>query len=328
MKTTKALFGILTMTCGLAVCGYSQTFLTNGLVTYYPFSGNANDASGNNVATSLTGNFGFTTDQGISCVSLNTGFTPPTLPQPLGMVSVTRPASLNPTADITIATWININRIMSGAFPSGTSQGQWTHVHNIISFGDDGLGGYNIRLFTFTNQTPDNVQVVGGNYATALQPNLPPLVGQWAHLAVTKTSGRYVSVYWNGQVLTNGTLAGPGNPSQAMLIGRHTVASPAEYPMIGSLSLYRVYNRVLSASEVQQVYSYELGPVLALIKAVKPSFSNLMLTTNYQLQVSSEMSNWINQGSPFTATNSSMVYTQYWDVDNWNSLFFRLQVVP
>ena len=78
------------MTCGLAVCGYSQTFLTNGLVTYYPFSGNANDASGNNVATSLTGNFGFTTDQGISCVSLNTGFTPPTLPQPLGMVSVTR----------------------------------------------------------------------------------------------------------------------------------------------------------------------------------------------------------------------------------------------
>src|ERR1039458_4334352 len=31
----------------LAVNGYSQSFLTNGLVAYYPFNGNANDASGN-----------------------------------------------------------------------------------------------------------------------------------------------------------------------------------------------------------------------------------------------------------------------------------------
>jgi hypothetical protein len=30
----------------LAVNGYSQSFLTNGLAAYYPFNGNANDASG------------------------------------------------------------------------------------------------------------------------------------------------------------------------------------------------------------------------------------------------------------------------------------------
>src|ERR1035438_4602332 len=30
----------------LAVNGYSQSFLTNGLVAYYPFNGNANDESG------------------------------------------------------------------------------------------------------------------------------------------------------------------------------------------------------------------------------------------------------------------------------------------
>ena len=32
---------------GLAITASSQSFLTNGLVAYYPFSGNANDASGN-----------------------------------------------------------------------------------------------------------------------------------------------------------------------------------------------------------------------------------------------------------------------------------------
>ncbi len=66
----------------------------------------------------------------------------------------------------------------------------------------------------------------------------------------------------------------------------------------------------------------------ALIKSVKPSFSNLWLNADYQLQISTDMSLWTNHGSPFTATNTTMVFPQYWDVDNWNRLFFRLQVVP
>jgi len=66
-------------------------------------------------------------------------------------------------------------------------------------------------------------------------------------------------------------------------------------------------------------------PSLTLVKAVKPSFSNLTLGTNYQLQVSTDLNSWTNQGAAFTATNSSMVYPQYFDVDNWNQLFFRLQ---
>ena len=32
---------------GLGLNAYSQPFLTNGLVAYYPFNGNANDATGN-----------------------------------------------------------------------------------------------------------------------------------------------------------------------------------------------------------------------------------------------------------------------------------------
>jgi hypothetical protein len=73
--------------------------------------------------------------------------------------------------------------------------------------------------------------------------------------------------------------------------------------------------------------TFQLGYIL-VAKAFSPTFSNLSLGTNYQMQVSSNMSTWTNQGSPFTATNANMVYPQYWDVDNWNSLFFRLQVSP
>src|SRR5215831_16029436 len=47
MKARKStILGILGISLAVAVHGQTQTFLTNGLVAYYPFSGNANDASG------------------------------------------------------------------------------------------------------------------------------------------------------------------------------------------------------------------------------------------------------------------------------------------
>ncbi|HKQ36906.1 MAG TPA: hypothetical protein VJ063_02440 [Verrucomicrobiae bacterium] len=69
-------------------------------------------------------------------------------------------------------------------------------------------------------------------------------------------------------------------------------------------------------------------PQVSLVKAVKPSFSDLTVASNYQLQVSSDLQNWTNEGAPFTATNSTMVYPKYWDVDNWGKLYFRLQEAP
>jgi hypothetical protein len=47
IKTTKSILGVLAITLALAVEAQAQSFLTNGLVAYYPFNGNANDASGN-----------------------------------------------------------------------------------------------------------------------------------------------------------------------------------------------------------------------------------------------------------------------------------------
>ncbi len=49
MKSRKSVYALslLVVGIGLAVNGYSQSFLTNGLLAYYPFNGNANDASGN-----------------------------------------------------------------------------------------------------------------------------------------------------------------------------------------------------------------------------------------------------------------------------------------
>ena len=47
MNSIKLLFGILTLSALLALQVRAQSFLTNGLMAYYPFNGNVDDASGN-----------------------------------------------------------------------------------------------------------------------------------------------------------------------------------------------------------------------------------------------------------------------------------------
>ncbi len=78
----------------------------------------------------------------------------------------------------------------------------------------------------------------------------------------------------------------------------------------------------------QNISFTAFAPRVDLIKAVKPSFSCIMPGTNYQLQVSADPNTWTNSGSVFTATGTNMVYPRYFDVDNWDRLFFRLQVAP
>jgi hypothetical protein len=72
-------------------------------------------------------------------------------------------------------------------------------------------------------------------------------------------------------------------------------------------------------------------PLLSLIPGlgtVTPSFSNLQPGTNYQLQVSLNLSTWTNSGPPLTATNSTMASSQSFNIASSEQLFFRVQVSP
>jgi len=69
-------------------------------------------------------------------------------------------------------------------------------------------------------------------------------------------------------------------------------------------------------------------PIINIQKAVYITSSNLWVGQDYQVQASSDLINWTNQGSIFTATNSIWTSTQYWNVSDWNQLFFRLLLAP
>ncbi len=86
---------------GTILAAEAQNSLTNGLVAYYPFSGNANDASGNG-NNGTTQNVCFVTDRNglpqgaLSCPSNNS------------CVIIPNSASLGMVSNITISAWINL----------------------------------------------------------------------------------------------------------------------------------------------------------------------------------------------------------------------------
>ena len=128
MKRTMAVFGTLTVILALAVQVQAEFFFTNGLVAYYPFNGNANDATGNGHNGSLVGtDVMFSTDRfgnPHSALFLNTTSTPAWNLNGAYMV-VPPVAGLDFNSDFTVSLWVNLSDIPN------------TQRENLISDGQD-----------------------------------------------------------------------------------------------------------------------------------------------------------------------------------------------
>lgn len=293
------------------------SFLTNGLVAYYPFNGNANDASGN-------GNNGTAANVTFTQVSnrLAATFTGALN----SSVTVSNSPSLDMTNAVTISLWFNSFGNNSG--PAGFLDKAWKQpvyhdwsYRSWFLFWSTGAGG-------IVNFQANGPALATGAGVSQLNDN------QWYHMVfIADGEHGLLQVYTNG-VFGAGSTYAPFTLSTGpfpLVIGSMVAQTDgAQTGLYGAINDVRIYNRALSAAEVQQLYAYESegGPQVSLIKAVKPAFSNLLPGTSYQLQVSTDLTTWTNTGSVFTATNSSMVYPQYFDVDNWGELFFRLQLTP
>ena len=286
--------------------GQGLTFLTNGLVAYYPFTGNANDASGN-------GNDGIVS----GAVLTNDRFGVPSHAysfSSFGDKITTANANGFPlsTNDFTISFWVNV--------PSENG------LHQIFLC-NGASEQFQIHIGPLSSQTQIAFATGGDGAGGCVSPSIEWLLNRWYNVQVVRFQNT-INIYRDGVLLaSNFTAVGNDAPpmQQGIIFGYRP--SPANQ-FNGMLDDIRIYNRALSPSELQQLYAYETVPTISLIKAVKPKFDNLFVGANYQLQVSGDLTNWTNQGSAFAATNTSMEYPQYFNVDNWDSLFFRTQIVP
>jgi len=261
MKTAKALFGILTITLALPAQGQTPTSLTNGLLAYYPFNGNANDASGNgndgmvSGATLTNDRFGIAN----SAYYFNGTNSWITMPQTL---------LLDGASNATISAWLVIKSGTSGEFLStGDSRGGLDPIHLSVA-------PQNANHLALQNTTLGNVPnaFIGDNLAGQTLTNFTADTWhQFVLVLSTKNPLGQLTVYVDGVAEAVQVGADDGSAfteitydrGMPVLIGGITYSYGPGELWTGDIDDIRIYNRDLSTDEVAQLYASESAPPIA-----------------------------------------------------------------
>jgi hypothetical protein len=252
MLTPKSKFAILALTVALASPVFAQSFLTNGLVAYFPFKGNANDASGNGYNGTLFGAAAFGVDRfgnTNSCLAL---------PGTQGVGSgVDVPALTNlPYLPVTYSAWFSISNYPPptiGALTVMTLLGR-------EQCGEQADGSIVLCSDPSASLSNDFLYFTGGNSFDLL---LPPPTNRWIQLVLTISSNGAENFYWNGtNVGGTGPALGAGVAEDFRIGASGGSGCYYEYVWNGLIDDVRIYNRTLSNSEVRELYQYEAPPCM------------------------------------------------------------------
>ncbi len=222
---------------------YSQVDLQNGLMVYFPFSGNASDVSGNGKHGTVN-NAILTKDR---CGKPNSAYS---FNGTNAYIEI--PASTLQTQYYSYSIWVNASEI------PGT--GKYTYPFAIGSTG----GGQNIAL---TNNSMNGW--AGGGYNSGT-PSLSlvakgsqPSVNVWYHIVFIRDTSK-IKLYINGVLntyevnysgatpSTGGNMPNYGSSPKA-LIGNRDLSSAFYFK--GLIDDLRVYNRVLNQAEIDSLYN-------------------------------------------------------------------------
>ena len=209
---------------------------SQGLVAYYPFSGNANDESGNGNngtiygAELTTDRFGNTN----SAYYFNGN----------SLISASNSTSLNTaTSQITISSWVNVENIVT------------SDVQNIVNkMGSASTkDGYTLEINYPQSGINDPTFAIYNPIVTWINSPTPIEINNWAHV-VAVYNGSEMKIYFNGTLDKSTPASGNiTNGSTDLGIGARTISSDRNY-FHGKLDDVRIYNRALAESEILQLY--------------------------------------------------------------------------
>jgi len=237
MKATKSLFGILTIAAALAGQVHAQGWLTNGLVAYYPFNGNANDASGN-------GHNGVVNGTSISPTTNQLGVSPGALHFGGGSYISVTPTPFNVNSNWTISFWCILD----------ANDGP----ENFVCTGNDNQGGVNMR-YVYGSPIPWQFATAGFGYGCSSTATNAATI--WNMFTCVR-SGDLYEMFLNNVRLISTNVVATCLDAGSLWFGRHQGTG---YDLVGSLSEMRIYNRGLSDFEVQQLYAIESPPTAPFI---------------------------------------------------------------
>jgi hypothetical protein len=212
--------------------------ISAGLVAFYPFdetSGtSANDASGNGHTATLSGGATFASGLQDNAVSLSGSNQYVSLPS--GIVSG--------LSSFSICTWVKLS----------TAPPQWARIF------DFGTGTNTYMFLTPNSGAGTRFSITTSGNGQEQQINAPALTtGTWRHVAVTRT-GNTGTLYVDGAEVAQNTAMtlspmSLGTTTQNWL-GRSQF--PVDPYLSAQIDNFRIYDRALSAAEVQTIYAGNL----------------------------------------------------------------------
>jgi len=296
----------------------AQNSLTNGLIAYYPFNGNATNQITNlyngtvNGAMPTTNRFG----QQNAAYYFN------------GSGSIDFGTDLilgTPHTAFTVSVW----------FEAQTTGPIFGDYEGTDSAGD----GVFACAFTVDNNPvisslPNYVSGGSRNYPalpvdyTGYSGNKIIIDGTWHSLVYQMDGIGSCFVFMDGQLQGTIPYDVSLNYSQAphWQAGKLYFAGQQQY-FTGFIDDIRIYNRALDTNEIQQLFQYEsgAGQLSGAAQALRLNSTNLVTDGSYQIQESPDLINWTNYGSPFTATSTNA--PQYVDATASKG-FFRILPAP
>jgi hypothetical protein len=216
----------------VAACQTLPANLQTGLVGYWPFCGNANDASGNgnngtvNGATLTTDRFG----NANSAYGFESNF-----------IEVNG-INLSLTSNYAVSLWVNPSSFVEG-YTAAFELNQNTSCNSnpLLGFWQSG----NLIYHTCGNI---NNSVSLGSFSS--------IQNSWNHYIIQLINGS-TQVYKNGVQITSGSISWPNIFANKLTIGNNgnLGQAPHNLPWHGKIDDFSIYNRALTLAEIQQLYT-------------------------------------------------------------------------
>jgi hypothetical protein len=239
-----------------------STTLDANLVAYYPFDGDAKDHSGNDnhgvvSGTTLTTDRFGNPDSAYLFDGLDDG------------IEVPHSKSLDIDREVTFSVWVNLADVHRT--PVFVSKGVWqqsgyifqiyrgrvrfaiTGLSDLDAVGRDAGESPGWPSFGFYDELYVDPPSAGGSrrYRYSVLDAGQPSAGKWQHFAATYGSDE-MRIYVDGVLAGSRKVSGRPIPSAApLLIGCYRHENNPDDPFRGAMDEVRVYNRALSAAEVQ-----------------------------------------------------------------------------
>ena len=295
MKTRILLLGLLVP----LLPGHALADVTNDLVAYYPFDGNAEDATGNG-NDGVVGGAILTSDR---FGTADAAYAFPGTPQ--GKITVDS-ANLLLQPPFSFSVWVNF----SGGSQDPLIFSEWGWEIQTV-------GAASTRMIDFNNSTD------AGVYDCISSHSFPE--GIWHHIVAVRSTNA-MSLYVDGQLENSLTVTGP----IAYAAGLGTIWMPTigggagiGYPYdsyAGVIDDVRLYNRALTGQDVTELYTQELGVNLTVsyFPGVKLQL-NTINGQNYQLQTSPDPASWSNWESPIVG--DGQLWSKSYTIQNSNTFF-------